>query len=141
MWTDGLAVDKWKNTNEAQNILRGLGLNVSASVVLRVVSVLQNEAEMSFYDLYAHGKKNDGTKRSPICGKGTAYKIKSLYEDGRLNPYLACFQPDEIAPPWYENETDKKSCPLTTGFRDLDEVIGGLYPWDLVVLGGAAIRR
>ena len=73
---------------EVRNFLIGLGLEVDETVVFQVLRVLQNREELSLYDLYKHGKKIDGTKRTPICGKGTVNKIKKLFETGSLDPIL-----------------------------------------------------
>lgn len=62
-----------------ERFLRGLGLQVGEDVVEKVVAVLRS-AKPSLYQLYA--------STPPTCAKGTAYKIKKLYIEGTLGPYL-----------------------------------------------------
>lgn len=57
-------------------------------VVHKVVSFLTGENQTSLYELYASGTRRDGRSRIPICGKGTAAKVKKLFENGKLQPYL-----------------------------------------------------
>jgi hypothetical protein len=53
-----------------------------------VVEILRSSTDSSLYELYAQGTRKNGTQRQPICGKGTAYKIKELYNVGKLQPYV-----------------------------------------------------
>lgn len=90
MTTDNKKVttDKILNQEEAVRFLGKLGLKVEQNVILQVVETI-TLSNQSLYDLYASGNKLDGSVRSPVCGKGTAYKIKGLYERGELGPYLS----------------------------------------------------
>lgn len=77
-------MDKVTNSEEAKRFLRQLGLHVDENIVKQVVDVLSRKTDRSLYSLYA-GRRD---KELPVCGKGTAYKIKSLHEKGVLKAYL-----------------------------------------------------
>ena len=85
MRTSKLTVDKLTNSEDAKRFLLGLGLHVDEGVIKQVVKILSGKADRSLYSLYA--ARPD--KPPPVCGKGTAYKIKELYDKGELEPYLA----------------------------------------------------
>lgn len=72
------------NSEDAKRFLRGLGLHVDEGVLQQVVNVLSGKTHQSLYSLYA---TRQGMS-PPICGKGTVYKIKKLYDGGELRPYL-----------------------------------------------------
>lgn len=76
---------KLDNPENAKRFLQGLGLHIDEAVVRRVINVLSGKAPRSLYSLYA----TRPDKPPPDCGKGTAYKIKKLYDRGELKPYLA----------------------------------------------------
>jgi len=78
-------MDKLANSEDAKRFLLSLGLHVDESVVKQVVNTLSGKADRSLYSLYAIRPD----KPLPVCGKGTAYKIKELYDKGELEPYLA----------------------------------------------------
>ena len=99
MWKNEMAMDKIESPDQAVRFLKGLGLQVKVNIVLDVVAALRDGVPM--YRLWNHGRH-----KSPICGKGTAYKIKKLYEDGRLNPYLDYSHLDQTMPPLNENNPD-----------------------------------
>lgn len=80
-WTNKMATHRLTNSEDANRFLRGLGLIVGEDVVQQVLGALQEKA--SLYRLYKP-KQN----QIPVCGKGTVYKIKRLYESGQLEPYL-----------------------------------------------------
>ena len=80
---------KLSNSGEARQFLRDCGLTVNEEVVREIVNVLRSEGERSLYNLYAHGRDRDGVERKPIRGKGTAYKVKALYDVGTLDTFLA----------------------------------------------------
>jgi hypothetical protein len=63
-------------------------LTVDESVVRRVLAVLRKKSNATLYDLYQGGRRRDGAERNPICGKGTVDKIRRLYTEGSLTPYL-----------------------------------------------------
>lgn len=68
---------------------------VRADTVCKVVAALENGS--SCYDLYAHGRRRgDGTVRAPLCGKGTAEKIKQLWQEGKLDPLLQYFDENPL---------------------------------------------
>jgi hypothetical protein len=73
-----------ENNQEAEQFLQGLGLHVGENVVHQVIDVLSGKIQKSLYSLY----RNVKGKPLPICAKGTAYKIKKLYEKGKLIQYL-----------------------------------------------------
>lgn len=83
--TKELTVDKFTNSEDAKRFLLGLGLQVSEDAVKQVVNILSGRTDRSLYSLYVTRPR----KPAPICGKGTAYKIKRLYNEGKLEPYLA----------------------------------------------------
>jgi hypothetical protein len=78
-------MDKLANSEDAKRFLLSLGLHVDESVVKQVANILSGKADRSLYSLYATRPDNP----LPVCGKGTAYKIKELYDKGALEPYLA----------------------------------------------------
>lgn len=81
-------MDKISNGKEAQQFLWQLSLRVDGDIVNKVVEVLRGENQSSLYDLYSSHKRRDGSVRTPLCGKGTIYKIKKLYDKGHLQPYI-----------------------------------------------------
>ncbi len=81
-------MDKIINDSEANEFLRNLTLKVGRDVVSRVTSILTGKSDDSFYELYANRRRRDGSIRTPVCGKGTVYKITNLYKIGKLDPYL-----------------------------------------------------
>ena len=78
-------MDKLNNPEDAKMFLQGLGLHIDEAVVRQVVNVLSGKAHQSRYSLYA----TRPDKPAPVCGKGSVYKIKKLYDEGELEPYLA----------------------------------------------------
>jgi hypothetical protein len=78
-------MDKLANSEDVKRFLLSLGLHVDQGVVEQVVNILSGQADRSLYSLYA----TRPDKPLPVCGKGTAYKIKELYDKGELEPYLA----------------------------------------------------
>ncbi len=80
--------DKIHNDSEADKFLRNLGIRVSRDIVSRLMNILTGKNDDSSYDLYAGGRRRDGSVRLPVCGKGTVFKITNLYKAGKLDPYL-----------------------------------------------------
>jgi len=78
-------MDKLNNSEDAKRLLQGLGLHIDEAVVRQVVNVLSGKAHQSLYSLYA----TRPDKPAPVCAKGSVYKIKKLYDEGELKPYLA----------------------------------------------------
>ncbi len=78
-------MDKLNNSEDAKRLLKGLGLSIDEAVVRQVVNVLSGKVHKSLYSLYA----TRPDKPAPVCGKGSVYKIKKLYDKGDLRPYLA----------------------------------------------------
>lgn len=76
---------KLNNSEDAKRLLQGLGLHIDEAVVRQVVNVLSGKARQSLYSLYA----TRPDKPAPVCGKGSVYKIKKLYDKGELEPYSA----------------------------------------------------
>jgi len=77
-------MDKLNNSEDAKRLLQGLGLHIDEAVVRQVINVLSGKAHQSLYSLYA----TRPDKPVPVCGKGSVYKIKKLYDEGELQPYL-----------------------------------------------------
>jgi hypothetical protein len=77
-------MDKLNNYEDAKKLLQGLGLHIDEAVVRQVINALSEKSHQSLYSLYA----TRAGKPVPVCGKGTVYKIKKLYDDGDLQPYL-----------------------------------------------------
>jgi hypothetical protein len=75
---------KLNNSEDAEKFLKGLGLHLDEVVVRQVVNVLSGKAHQSIYSLWA----TRPDKPPPVCGKGSIYKIKKLYDEGELQPYL-----------------------------------------------------
>ncbi|MFZ1915541.1 MAG: hypothetical protein WAU55_10795 [Dehalococcoidales bacterium] len=77
-------MDKLSNSEEIKGFLQDLGIRIDEAVVRQVVSILSGKSRESLYSLYARGKN----ERTPLCGKGSVYKIKKLFDEERLQPYL-----------------------------------------------------
>lgn len=77
-------MDKLDNSEDVKVFLKGLGLNVDEAVVRKILDVLSGKEHRSMYSLYA----SRPNKPPPLCGKGTISKIKKLYHEGKLHPYL-----------------------------------------------------
>ena len=82
--TNKLTMDKLSNSEDAKGLLQGLGLHIDEVVVRQVVNVLSGKVHQSLYSLYT----TRPDKPAPVCGKGSVYKIKKLYDEGELQPYL-----------------------------------------------------
>jgi hypothetical protein len=95
-----LTMDKLSNFEDLKRFLRGMGLHVNEGVVQRVVNALSGKVSVSLYSLYA----TRPDKPAPLCGKGTVYKIKKLYDKGELEPYLAYLSHSSTA---FEAGTEK----------------------------------
>ena len=85
-----MTVDKIQGEGSSDKCLSALGIRIQRDVVDKIIAVLRKESDLTLYSLYAYGKRRDSINRVPICGKGTVYKIKKLYDEGKLNSYLAC---------------------------------------------------
>ncbi len=72
------------NSEDVKRFLQGLTLHIDEKVVRQVTDVLTGNSRQSLYSLYAMRPN----KPNPICGKGTVDKIKKLYAEGKLQPYL-----------------------------------------------------
>jgi len=81
MWTN---MDKLNNPEEAKRFLQRQGLYIDEAAVRQVANVLSGKVKRSLFSLHATTRD----KPAPVCGKGTAYKIKKLYDKGELQPYL-----------------------------------------------------
>lgn len=84
---NGMSTVKIYNQEDADQFLRKLGFRVGEDVVHRVVNAFRNDE--SLYELYASGNRWDGSARTPDCAKATVSKIKRLYKEGELDPYLS----------------------------------------------------
>lgn len=112
--------DKISNEEELRVFFRNLGLVVEINVISQVVDILEGKSSKSMYELYDSGRRRDNSIRTPICGKGTTAKISKLYQQGKLNPYLAYrtmkvadveekISSGTYAEPTYEHEEPKQS--------------------------------
>ena len=118
-----MTTDNILNQEDADRFLRRLGLRVGEVVIREVIEVLK-KSDKSLYELYASGAKRNGVMRSPICGKGTAYKIKRLYETRKLEPYLSYSQFKEIKPGFGDLITIlEKRKSITDLLRQLDDFL------------------
>lgn len=100
-----MTMDKIDNPTELKQFFRGLGITIPEDVVSKVVSVLSGKTDKSLYSLYV---RRSG-RPPPICGKGTVYKIRKLYKEGKLEPYLTYLQQSPIADkPKTEQTKDSK---------------------------------
>lgn len=88
-------MDKLSNSEDAKRLLQGLGLHIDEAVVRQVANVLSGKAHQSLYSLYA----TRPDKPAPVCGKGSVYKIKKLYDEGELQPYLDYLRGESVIPP------------------------------------------
>jgi len=85
IWTNKLTMDKLNNPEDVNKFLLGLHFRVNEATVRQVIETLSGHAKKSHRSLYATRKKNP---IAPVCGKGTVYKIKKLYDKGEFQPYL-----------------------------------------------------
>ena len=83
-----MTTDNILNEGDADQFLRGIGLTVDKTVVCKVLDILAGKDSTSIYELYASKLRRDGTIRTSICGKGTAAKIRKLFKNGKLQPYI-----------------------------------------------------
>ena len=60
-----------------------MGVHIDEATVHQVVNALSGKTHQSLYSFYS-----SRTGNPPICGKGSVYKIKKLYDEGELEPYL-----------------------------------------------------
>jgi len=81
-------MDNIQKHTSADQFLHNLGLRVDMNVIVRVLNVITRETPGSLYGLYSSAERRNGTRRTPICGKGTVYKIKRLYQTGELDSFL-----------------------------------------------------
>jgi|GEM_PF-2196815 len=86
-----MTADKLNNSEDVKRFLGGLGLHIDESIVKQVLNVLTKKSKKSLYSLYATRKDMP----PPVCGKGTAYKIRKFYNQGELKPYLAYLSTQE----------------------------------------------
>ena len=89
-------MDKISSQGDAEQYLRDLRLFVPEEVVRQVVNVASGKDKTSFYKLWAGNKS---LKVLPICGKGTVNKIKKLFAEGKLEPYLDYLNGDRTEQP------------------------------------------
>ncbi len=100
-----LNADNFTNTEHADKFLRGLRIIIDGDVVRQVVNVLSGKTGKSLYSLYTSRRD----KPPAICGKGTVYKIKKLYDEGRLAPYVAYInQSPDVDKPKTEQTKESK---------------------------------
>lgn len=76
------------DVSSAEEFLKSIRLQVEESVVRTVVNTVRGKSGLSFYDLHRHGRRIDGSMRQPICAQATAKKIRKLYDNGTLGPYV-----------------------------------------------------
>ena len=103
----------------AKKFLRVHRLYVSEKKVRKVVTALAGGTPA--YRLYKSVKRNDGTRRIAICGKGTVYKIKKLLKSGALKPYVNFI--NEADPADLDDCADEKDI---TGETDSDQAVDEL---------------
>jgi len=82
-----LTVDKVENPEEAKRFLRSQGFVIPEEAVKAVLDILGDKSGVPLYRCYTPKIAPGGIVQPAICGKGTAYKIKRLWEAGRLRPY------------------------------------------------------
>jgi replicative DNA helicase len=127
-------MDKLSSKQDAEKFLKNLGLRVDEADVRSVICGLREG--LPLYDFYAHGRRKDGRNRTPLCGKGTAYKIKNLYERGELEPYVD-YLSDSESPQQSSSSPHSLDESVPTGFLDLDRLLAvGMRRSDLLILAG-----
>ena len=99
-------MDNILSSEDAGRYIRKLGLTVGEEVVRRVVSVLKG-VDKEYPGLYRLYKK-----KPSVCGKGTVYKIKRLFDMGKLDPYWA-FVSQYQTNTGSQQPADKVAGPLT----------------------------
>ncbi|MFC1942847.1 hypothetical protein ACFLWU_06515 [Chloroflexota bacterium] len=80
-----MTADNITSDDDRDKYLKSLGLRVSWEIINMIITVLRDKNESNLYELYASGQRRDGSYRIPVCGKGTVYKIKRLYEEGKFD--------------------------------------------------------
>ena len=83
-----MIADKILNDGDAGQFLHKIGLTIGEDVVVKVLDILTEKSSTSFYELYSSKPRRNGTPRIPLCGKGTVGKIKKLFNNGVLQPYI-----------------------------------------------------
>jgi hypothetical protein len=79
---------KFLNEDDANQFLRSLGLRIDPAIILRITDHLRGKNKLTPAEIYANGLRRDGSPHTPICSKNTFRKIKKLYIQGYLEPYL-----------------------------------------------------
>ena len=81
-------MDNLTSRKDVEQFLIGLRIRVPEEDVRKIVNALRSDPHK--YHLYMGGiDRKTGATRVPITSKGTADKIKKLYDEGELKPYLA----------------------------------------------------
>lgn len=101
-----LNADKILDDQQPEQLLRDLGLTVGSEIVSKVIAVLARKN--SLYEIYISKDRRDGSHRIPVCAKGTVYKIKRLYVDGKLNPYIDYLNQNNMKPDITKKPTESK---------------------------------
>lgn len=76
-------MDKLSNSKDVRRFLQGLGVHIDEATIHQMVDVLSGKTQQSLYSFYS-----SRTGKPSICGKGSVYKIKKLYDECELQPYL-----------------------------------------------------
>ena len=122
-------MDKSTGPGQAAKFLRQLTLRVSESVVRQVVTELLKRDDRVLYGLYAL----QVDKPASVCGKGTVYKIKSLFDEGRLGPYLDYLTAynTELVEPDCHGEIDPAQQASLTKVSSSKDIYQLLHTWYL----------
>jgi len=126
-------MDKLNNLEDVKRFLHQLGIHMEEAAVRQVVNVLSGKVRQSLYSLFAIRQD----KPAPVCGKGSVYKIKKLYDEGKLKPYLDYLkviakedgnQSAIIKPKYAEVENDLDA-PWQFGLSKSNDVLAEAIPW------------
>jgi hypothetical protein len=83
----GSRMDNLTSRKDAEQFLIGLRLRIPEEDVRKIVNALRSDTPK--YRIYKGGiDRKTGATRTPISSKGTVDKIKKLYDEGELKPYL-----------------------------------------------------
>lgn len=127
-------MDNLTSRKDVEQFLIGLRIRVPEEEVRKIVDALRSDSHK--YRLYKGGiDRKTGAARMPITSKGTVDKIKKLYDEGELKPYLEYLKiaagADGPEPSLTKSKETELNPVLTEGQKEhLDDLHHCLSEWD-----------
>jgi len=127
-------MDNLTSRKDVEQFLIGLRIRVPEEEVRKIVDALRSDSHK--YRLYKGGiDRKTGAARMPITSKGTVDKIKKLYDEGELKPYLEYLkiaaEADGREPPLTKSkETELNPMIAEQQKEHLDNLRDCLSEWD-----------